>query len=315
MARRTDAPFNRDEERLAEDLLSRLLSTPEGRKFALVLALVVLVGWAGWWVAGRMHHHPTATGPTIRIATWNMHVFAPRPSIHLDTIAQIIRDAKFDVIAMQEIREDGEEVDALLGVLGDPWKRSNFSRITGNHERFVFIYNADHVAELGPAQMIPYANAFAFNRIPFEDRFKAGNFDFTLVTCHLYYGEGTAGHERRRREAEMLADYAREQVVTAKEKDVIVLGDFNETAGMENLHYFTDLGWNELNHDPTNLHSSETYDNLLIDPRHTTEFAGISGSVHFDQKLFQSNDKEAVEAVSDHRPAYADFVTTMKDND
>jgi endonuclease/exonuclease/phosphatase family metal-dependent hydrolase len=314
MARRTDAEFNRDE-RLAIDLLARLLSTPQGRKFAIILALVAIIAFAGWWTAHRWHHHPTATGPTIRIATWNMHVFASRPAIRLDTIARIIRESKFDIIAMQEIRENGEEVDALLGVLGSPWKRSNFSRITGNHERFVFLYDSDHVEEIGSAHLISYANAFAFNRIPFEDTFRAGQFDFTLVTCHLYYGEGTAGHERRRRETQMLADYAKEQVASAKGKDVICLGDFNETVGRENLHYFTSFGWSELNHDPTNLHSTEIYDNILIDKRHTTEYAGTAGSVHFDERLFNRNDKEAVEAVSDHRPAYADFVTTMADRD
>ena len=51
---------------------------------------------------------------------------------------------------------------------------------------------------------------------------------------------------------------------SGSEKDIIVLGDFNEQGS---LHYFEEIGWESLNQQPTNLSSTETYDTLLIDPR------------------------------------------------
>src|SRR5258708_4389754 len=98
-ARRRDAGdfgpnLSRGEERLAVDLLSRLLSTPQGRRLAVVLVVLAAICWGGWWLS-QHHFHHVAAGPTVRIATWNMHVFAPRPSIHLDTIAGIIRSSNF----------------------------------------------------------------------------------------------------------------------------------------------------------------------------------------------------------------------------
>ena len=262
----------------------------------------------GYWLA--QHRHRTAVaGPTVRIATWNLHVFAPRPAIRLDTIAGIIRSSSFDIVALQEIRENGEEVDALLRQLGSSWQRSSFSAITGNHERFVFIFNADHVREVGPAHAIEAGSEF--NRVPYEDTFAAGQFQFTLVTCHLYYGDGAAGEKRRSHKAQILAQFARDEVMVHHVPDVIVLGDFNELNGNQgNLHYFRELGWETLNAEPTNLHSNEVYDNLLIDPRQTNTWTGTAGAIHFEQTLFNGDDKLAVESVSDHRPAYADFVTT-----
>ena len=310
MARRRDAEqFDSADERIALDLVTRLLSTPNGRRFAFILLICAVLVSGGYWLTTRQSHHATMAGPTVRIATWNMHVFAPRPAIRLDTIAGIIHTSNFDVVAMQEIRENGQEVDALLGQLGSPWQRSEFSAISGNHERFVFIFNADHVREVGPAHSIGAADASQFNRIPYEDTFQAGGFTFTLITCHLYYGEGTSGNQRRSHEAQMLSQFARDEVAHLV-PDVIVLGDFNEMNGAEgNLHYFRDLGWETLNADTTNLHSKETFDNLLIDPRQTSTWDGTAGSIHFDQTIFNSNDKLAVKSVSDHRPAYADFST------
>ena len=312
MARRRDAEqFNAQDERVAVDLITRLLSTPGGRTLAIVLVVcAVLIAGGYWLVQQNSPHHAAVAGPTVRIATWNMHVFAPRPAIKLDTIAGIINSSRFDVIAMQEIREEGQEVDALLAQLGSSWRRSSFSPLTGNHERFVFIYNADHVGEIGPAKSIDAADASQFNRVPFEDEFQAGAFQFTLVTCHLYYGEGSAGEKKRSHEAEMLAQYAKAE--DGHLPGLIVLGDFNEMNGAEgNLHYFRDLGFETLNADTTNLHSKDTFDNLLIDPRQTMTWNGTAGSIHFDQIIFNGNDKLAVESVSDHRPAYADFATTV----
>src|SRR5438445_464493 len=78
--------------------------------------------------------------------------------------------------------------------------------------------------------------------------------------------------------ASALAGLARRMVDGSAEKDLIVLGDFNEQHQRGNLHIFEEQGWSKLNHDATNLSSTEAYDNLLIDRRFTREWTGVAGT-------------------------------------
>jgi hypothetical protein len=303
------------EERLAEQAVGQMMRTPQGRRTLLVVALLALVIWAGWWL-WQNHLRPRhPVGPTVRLATWNLRQFSPeRRNVDLRTIAGVITSNHFDLVAIEEVKREGEEVDRLLNVLGTPWRSTHFSDITGNHERFTFLYNGDDVHEIGSPRFIPQPEASVFDRAPYQQTFRAGQFDFTLIVVHLNYSDPRA----RSREAETLARYAQHLAEFSTEKDVIVLGDFNEehTPAGSNLHYFTELGWESLNHDATNLKGSEVYDTLLIDPKCTREWNGTAASVHFDQQPpFNGEDKRAVDEVSDHRPAYADFVTNLPDDD
>ena len=230
---------------------------------------------------------------------------------------QIIQDNQFDVVAVQEVKRDGQEIDALLNVLGSPWHAAlgpindSHTHSGGNNERFAFLYNAGRVREIGPAQLIPY-HAEAFDREPYEDTFEAGNFRFTLITVHLDFTHP----DKRRQEAQTLAEISISLGPGGSDKDVIILGDFNEEnqPTRANLHYFESRGWQRLIHDPTNLGSTEDFDNILIDPKLTTEWSGRSGVVNWDQLYGYHDHKQAVEEVSDHRPAWADFVTGVPGN-
>jgi len=282
-------------------LVRQMMRTRQGRSALLIIVLIVAILWCGQWAWNRFLRPRHPVGPTVRLATWNLRQFADRPGIDLRGIAGIINTSRFDLVAIQEVKQDGEEVDRLLNQLGTPWRGASLSPVTGNHERFAFIYNSDHVTEIGHAHLIDDADRRVFDRVPYEQTFRAGNFDFTLVTVHLSYGDT----QRRKREADELARYAQKLSQTSTEKDVIVLGDFNEQ-GSGNLHFFLENGWESLNHEPTNLSSSETYDTLLIDPRNTREWSGSAGAVIFSG---------SAETISDHRPAYADFVTNLPDDD
>jgi hypothetical protein len=301
------------EEQIAVQVVTEMMRSRQGRR-VLIVALIcgaIVIGAVWLWQNHLRPRHPV--GPTVRIATWNLRQFSDRQRVDLRMIADVIRSSNFDIVAIQEVKREGEEVDRLLNVLGVPWRSARLSPMTGNHERFAFIYNGDHVQEVAgaSAQFIASADAGVFDRTPYQQSFRAGNFDFTLVTCHLSYTDTM----RRRREAEALARIAKDLAAHAAEKDVIVLGDFNEEHVGGNLHYFLEEGWESVNHDPTNLSGSETYDSLLIDPTNTREWSGVAGSIHFDETRYGNDDKQALNAVSDHRPAYADFVTNLPDDD
>jgi endonuclease/exonuclease/phosphatase family metal-dependent hydrolase len=276
-----------------------------------LLAVVLLLVLASHWLWDRYlrPHHPA--GPAVRVATWNLRQFSERRDADLRAIAEVIRASSFDVVAVQEVKREGRQVDALLNELGAPWRATSLSPMTGNHERFVFLYDGDHVQEVEGGHFVRSARAAVFGRTPYQATFRAGQFDFTLVTVHLTWED----KDHRRRESEALAGLAADVAGESAEKDVIVLGDFNAQSPRE-FAPAVSAGLLSLNHDATNLGSTEAYDTLLINSTHTREWNGTAGAVNFDDILPQyRDDAEARRRISDHRPAYADFVTNLPDDD
>ena len=282
-----------------------------------VIALCMFVVWAWRERQARQSARPaTTTASTIRIATWNLRKFSERSGAgqyppDLVEIAGIIKAAQFDLIAIQEVQREGQIVEKLRRQLNEPW-RHVVSERTGNNERYAFLYRGDRVDMVdGSAHLVLGAETAVFDRAPFTASFRAGQFDFVLLTVHLSYTD----HARRAAEAGALAALARRMVDGGAEKDLIVLGDFNEQHQRGNLHIFEEQGWTKINRDATNLSSTETYDNLLIDRRFTKEWTGLAGTWRFDEMDYANDDKQAMEFVSDHRPAWGEFSIVGPDDD
>jgi len=284
-----------------------------------LIALCMLIAWACRVHNARQNVPPAAssTAPsTIRIATWNLRKFSEREGAgqyppDLVEIAKIIKAAQFDLIAIQEVQREGQIVEKLRRQLNEPW-RHVVSERTGNNERYAFLYRSDRVDMVdGSAKLILGPETAVFDRAPFTASFKSGQFDFVLLTVHLSYTD----HARRAAEASALASLARRMVDGSNEKDLIVLGDFNEQHQRGNLHLFEEQGWTKINRDATNLSSTETYDNLLIDRRFTKEWTGVTGTWRFDEMDYANDDKLATEYVSDHRPAWGEFSIVGPDDD
>ena len=304
------------EERAAEAVL-HMLRTRGGAQTLLILLVVGAILFGVWY--WQKHHRPaappttqtpapTATTAPLRVATWNLRKFSERAAPDLVAISKIIKENDFHLLAIQEVQTQGQAVERLRRQLGEPWRHTVSAR-TGNNERYAFLYRSDRVELLGEPKLIEGPTAPVFDRVPYAGTFRAGAFDFTLLTVHLSYTD-TA---RRRREAEALARFAKDLSAHAPEKDVIVLGDFNEQ-GKGNLHFFDSQGWVRLNYEATNLGTTEyVYDNILVDPKFTREHAGRVGVVRFDVN-YGGDTKRAVDDVSDHRPVYADFATTADDD-
>lgn len=288
---------------------------------ALLLVLIVLAAYGGWWLWEHRSHQAPSPAPeppaqisseSLRIATWNLRQFSGSTSRDWRGIVEIINQSQFDLLAIQEVKGAGEAIDQLLNLLGPPWRGSSLSPLTGNSERFAFLYRSDRVQEVGRPHLLTGAGVTVFDRTPYVGSFRAGQFDFALVSVHLSYTD-TA---RRRREAEALSRFARDIANQGPEHDVIVLGDFNEQRGnLANLAYFDSMSWKRLITEPTNLSGRDIFDNLLIDPKYSREWSGRSGVVRFDETRFGNDDPSAREAISDHRPAWADFVTVGPDDD
>mgnify|MGYP005852866867 CR=1 FL=1 len=292
-----------------------MLQTRQGRWTLLGLLAVVLLVLLWQWYSRPRPATPPPPGSvdSVRIATWNLKNFTKNSLGDLRAIARVIEQSQFDVIAIQEIQGDATPVDRLLNTLNPPdkivWRATSVSPRTAS-ERFVFLYRADKLEHLGQAQFLDDPWLGERSRRPYVASFRAGSFDFTLITVHFHFTD----RDLRQAEAQRLAQVATSMIGGA-EKDIIVLGDFNEQKRFGVLQYFEQAGFERLISEPTNLGGTETLDNIVINTAHTREFASRSGVVRFDEMHFANDDEAAQRNVSDHRPAYADFSAKGPDDD
>ena len=276
--------------------------------------LVAFLAAAGLWAYDAYLRPRRPSGPGVRVATWNLRQFsANRDALDYAGMAERIRDWRFDVLALQEVKGDGAAVAKLVAalnagsLLGGPW-RGEIGPEVGNGERFAFVYNGEAVRFLGLADL-PSQDLLRIDRTPLAGRFRSGNFDFTLVDVHLFASDAA----RRRGEAAQVALSLLAKQLPAGERDVIVAGDFNTTTrrgGDGSLGPFLAAGWDALNESPTNLKGDAIYDNLLIDPAATREWTGRAGV----EPLGVANDV-ALRTLSDHLPVWADFAVSDPDDD
>lgn len=180
---------------------------------------------------------------TILLATWNIrefdsNAFGARTAESYYYIAEII--SHFDLVAIQEVREDLSALERLCSILGSWWQyivTDTTDGAAGNKERLAFVYDSRKVRFSGLAGelVLPPTKsqpALQFARTPFLCGFKAGWSKFTLCTVHIVYGTSKRYDPRRVNEIETLAatmaERGREEGERIGEpENVVLLGDFN----------------------------------------------------------------------------------------
>ena len=268
---------------------------------------------------------------TISIATWNIREFGRKrrrkDSIHY--IAEIL--GQFDLIAITEVRDDLTDLYRVLQVLGPYWKTvfSDFiADAGGNRERVAYVYDQRAVTFTGLAaepdaprkknSKGEYVPLFSWWRSPFICSFRAGSFDFVLITAHIRWGSGT---DARVKPLKLLAEWVdkRRKDKHTVDKDIIVLGDFNipktndptfkavTSKGLRIPKSLRDVVG-------TNLAQEKRYDQILHYPTHTKSFTNHGGTVDFYtggiKKLYPAAtlDKAAFTyQLSDHLPLWAEI--------
>ena len=179
----------------------------------------------------------------VLIATWNIREFdspkgGKRGIEPLLYIAEII--SAFDLVAVQEVRDDLSALNRLLGYLGSWWDVlvSDVTRgSSGNNERLTFLYDSRKVRFGGLVGEVVRPDAAGhpsgvfvqqFARTPFLVGFQVGWQKFTICTAHIYYGEGEKD-PRRAAEIGWLAQHLANQTQErhAWAQNVVMLGDFN----------------------------------------------------------------------------------------
>ena len=282
---------------------------------------------------------PAKANNRLLIATWNIANLGEQQRRQKDyqLLAEII--SWFDIVAIQETKDDLSGLRAILAELPASW-RTLFSDHSGNDERMAFLYDGDKVTQLekvGEIAVAPkdvskitlpgIAQTFkGFDRNPYVAAFSAGGFRFLLVNVHLFFGsDAKADVDRRALEAYATARWAdlRTKDKDAYTTDIIALGDFNLPKVEPGDPIYSALRRRGLERPPHStqiagsIASDAEYDQIMFFPGETdAEFTDAIGVFDFDGAIFRGiwDTKTPVQFrsyvryyVSDHRPLWAEF--------
>ncbi len=257
------------------------------------------------------------------IASWNVENLGA--STDIEERAEIIR--QFDIVALQEI-ESIEGLDSLLArveaITGDDWERVVSPQVgKGNAaEYYAFMYCTNRVAYLAESSGVyPEPMSDDYSREPFFATFRAGEFDFTLITVHITWGLLASLRTAECRRLGSVWDYV--QSVNSEEDDLILLGDFNRDRPTHSaFDPLRQMGITPvLTETGTRTTFGKTaaggswYDHIWVDLEHTsaelTDEAGVGTPA---ENSSGSGCPLSLKEASDHCPVWAIFSTTHDDD-
>ena len=207
-------------------------------------------------------------GSNLLIGTWNIRAFggltekwesaasdSPKRNLaDICAIAEIV--SRFDVVAVQETRDDLSALRTLMRRLGPQWSFIVTDVGEGqpaNGERLAYLFDTKRVRLTGLAgELVVPEEWFGeikhgalerqFARTPYAVSFAAGPKAFTLVTLHIVFGKKPAD---RLTELAAIADWLAERASNPDDfnRNLIALGDFNiDRRDDPNWQAFTDKG-------------------------------------------------------------------------
>jgi endonuclease/exonuclease/phosphatase family metal-dependent hydrolase len=221
------------------------------------------------------------------LGSWNIANFGAqvRRECDLRLLAEVL--SWFDLIALQECRENYADLYDMVGYMG-PQYRVVMSDAGGNNERLVFIFDGRKLArldEIGEIDLPPARAAavriagvrqkFAgFDRNPYLASFRLSGdpLSVQLVNVHLYYGsEAPRDIEQRSLESVAVARWTalRSRSRYAGARELIALGDFIRPKRRK---------------DGSNAISAALASGGLVIPPHSSEIgSSIASDNHYDQ--------------------------------
>jgi endonuclease/exonuclease/phosphatase family metal-dependent hydrolase len=296
----------------------------------------------------RLRAHKKARGiPAHRagrllVATWNVANLGAqkRRDQDLSLIAEII--SWFDLIAVQECREDFTQLQTIRAKLPSSYELL-MSDASGNNERMAFVYNRRRLKVLDEIGEIAYPPSKyrsiklpgvslkfdGFDRTPYLALFASAGAPFVFTNVHLYYGGSQkVSVNRRALETYAVAKWAnlRKRSPISANQELVALGDFNmpkSEPGDPIYNALTELGL-ELPEHSTQIASSistdANYDQIAFLPGTTQKaFTGLKGVFDFDGVVFPALWADGTNAadfkaylryyLSDHRPMWVQLKT------
>jgi endonuclease/exonuclease/phosphatase family metal-dependent hydrolase len=260
----------------------------------------------------------SAAAADLTVGTWNVRMLSANSRDATERGLILDQLERFDLVALQEVRDD-----SIVGILTNglrarggtwDWVQSAAVGTAPNDERYAWVWRTDRVQLVGGVETWDDVGDL-FIREPSWASFRAGAFDFTVITVHTLYGDTMA---ERRAEAQLLDDVwlAVRSGDLGGERDVLLVGDLNlppDDRGFDELRAVADPLFGP---DAQTTIADNTLDNVWLDLGATREWTGEAGVVRFDEAPpFDGDDAAASLAVSDHRPLWATFRTDGPDDD
>lgn len=266
------------------------------------------------------------------LATWNIREFerasygARLPESYY-YIAEIV--SSFDLVAIQEVREDLTALKRLMALLGYHWSYlvTDMTEGTqGNGERMAFVYDSRKVrfANIAGEVVLPptplpkkqegdetkYEPMAQFSRTPYLCSFASGWFKFNLCTVHILYGDDTDTAERVK-EIAALANFfkkriARENKALSEEDywdriNYILLGDFNILSRTDETFLALTKGTGFTVPDGiaknvltgTNVSKNKFYDQIVLNEKEGNACVLNAGVFDYYEHIFRERDFDA----------------------
>jgi endonuclease/exonuclease/phosphatase family metal-dependent hydrolase len=237
----------------------------------------------------------------------NLQNFGPTKASRPGTLrafADAIR--RYDLVAVQEVQDiSGEAPRALLAaiqasepafdmLLSDNSCREPEDRIF--RERYAFYFRTNVVQPIGAPVLFDDSAADLFNREPFLGKFRAGSFDFVLLTIH------TSPDQALDEIASL--DHAMRWAAATLDPDVIAVGDYNASCDYASTDELDALAvraapytWIVTDEADTNVSATTAcaYDRIVVSASVGVHFTGRWGIEH------------PTPWFSDHWPVSAEF--------
>jgi endonuclease/exonuclease/phosphatase family metal-dependent hydrolase len=249
------------------------------------------------------------------IITWNIEHFPKDPVHTIPNLSRIIHNIDVDLIAVQEIEDSSSFqtlIDSLDGYTG------YFSSLPDYGQRLGIIHKTNIISMSEP-YLIFSDDSWAFPRPPMVSFVTVKNenkivFDLILIIVHLKAFPDEESEMRRRIACNKLKFYVDTYILSGTEKDVIILGDFNDElvdvisesifgSFISDSSHYHFLTLPLINH-PTYIGEFDSsIDHILITDDTQEEYSGgLTRVLDIDQAF-----PEYLNTISDHRPVLAQF--------
>jgi len=257
----------------------------------------------------------------ITIASWNLKNFGQtklNDPERIDVIVSVLKN--YDIIAIQEVQDVSLELPGELitkmNATGENYNVVSSDRVGRGtrKEQYLFVYDDDEIDFISDTTGFGIEPNDEFAREPFYAMFRAGNFDFYLLTIHTDPDDVDIEIPALKVAYEDLQDN------TPEEDDIILLGDLNAkapgvTAGsyitMDSIATIPNIVFTIM--EETNTRGGKAYDNIIFQSNYTSEYSDSCGVYAFWMDFGLTEDQGF--SISDHRLVWAKFRIDIEDDD
>lgn len=268
----------------------------------------------------------TNNGDTVTIGTFNIqwlgdgdNDLVERSSEDYRIVAEIIKNTGADILALQEI-ENSKALDRLTTFLPG-WKYCIGS--SGNSQNAAFLFK-ETITVRCIGEYTPLALEANRHRPGLIVECKAGNFDWIMMAVHFKSTSRYDDTEEKKlksiadrtKQAEISSLWASETLESGNEKDIIILGDFNDSPNDTKDPSLTDLIANKDilfltdGMKSCKYQSWNSIDHIVVSVSTETRYIKSSAFMYDINSVVADASK-----ISDHCPVTAVFDITETDND